>query len=453
MIQATAQRWKTYPAYKESGIEWLGQVPNEWMIKRLKFTASSTTSNVDKLTKDDEFEVFLCNYTDVYNNKFIDFSINFMPATATKTEIEKFSLVDECVIITKDSESWNDIAVPAFVPGGLEGVLCGYHLAIIKSNDINAKFLYYLLASNLINQQFQVCANGVTRFGLPQSGINNANLLIPSLDEQRAIASFLDRECVRIDALIEKKHRLLELLEEKRRAVITQAVTHGLAPSVTMKESGVEWLGEVPKLWEVKRLKFCVNSGFQYGANVAAELTDPDLPRYIRITDMNDDGTLKDDTFRSLTYEQAEPYLLRNKDILLARSGATVGKSFMYDKSMGTAAYAGYLIRISASSIIDAYYLYAFINSNSYWQWINSIFIQATIQNVSAEKYANLMLPIPSLDEQHAIVSFIDHECARIDAQRWAHEKSIALLKEYRASLITQVVTGQIDVREYEPEQ
>ena len=216
-------------------------------------------------------------------------------------------------------------------------------------------------------------------------------------------------------------------------------------PYPAYKDSGVEWLGEVPEGWEVKRLKFCVNSGFQYGANVAAELTDHDLPRYIRITDMNDDGTLKDDTFRSLAYEQAEPYLLRNKDILLARSGATVGKSFMYDKSMGTAAYAGYLIRISVNNTINADYLYAFINSDSYWQWINSIFIQATIQNVSAEKYANFVLPIPSLDEQQVIASFLDRECARIDALIEKKRRLLELLAEKRRAVITQAITRGLD--------
>ena len=216
-------------------------------------------------------------------------------------------------------------------------------------------------------------------------------------------------------------------------------------PYPVYKDSGVEWLGQLPELWEMKRLKFCVSSGFQYGANIAAELTDHDLPRYIRITDMNDDGTLKDDTFRSLAYEQAEPYLLRNKDILLARSGATVGKSFMYDKSMGIAAYAGYLIRISPHNTVNADYLYAFINSNSYWQWINSIFIQATIQNVSAEKYANLILPVPPLDEQHAIASFLDRECARIDSLIEKKRRLLELLDEKRRAVITQAVTRGLD--------
>ena len=274
---------------------------------------------------------------------------------------------------------------------------------------------------------------------------------VPSYDEQRAIATFLDQQCAQIDALITNKRRMLELLDEKRRAIITQAVTRGLDPSVPLKDSGVEWLGQVPEGWEVKRLKFCVSSGFQYGANIAAELDDTNLPRYIRITDMNDDGTLKDETFRSLPVEEAAPYILRDKDILLARSGATVGKSFIYYESMGSAAYAGYLIRIAVSKDLSSRYIYAFLNSQSYWQWIGSVFIQATIQNVSAEKYANFTMTVPPLAEQRAIADYLDAQTAALDAQRESLEKSIDLLREYRASLITHAVTGKIDVRDFVP--
>ena len=116
------------------------------------------------------------------------------------------------------------------------------------------------------------------------------------------------------------------------------------------KDSGVAWLGEIPQHWEVKRLKFLLSEPLKYGANEAAELTDTDLPRYIRITDVNEDGSLRDDTFRSLPNDIAEPYLLNEGDILLARSGATVGKTFIYRNFWGMAAYAGYLIRARIDS-------------------------------------------------------------------------------------------------------
>ncbi len=134
---------------------------------------------------------------------------------------------------------------------------------------------------------------------------------------------------------------------------------------------------------------------------------------------------------------------------MLARSGATVGKSFIYKPSWGQAAYAGYLIRARISKSNNAEFIYRFLNSRSYWDWLNSIFIQATIQNVSAEKYANLPVPIPPLNEQREIVGYVDTETARINAIANKTQQVIDRLKEYRTALITHAVTGKIDVRVY----
>ncbi|MFM6039554.1 MAG: restriction endonuclease subunit S [Sphaerospermopsis kisseleviana] len=213
------------------------------------------------------------------------------------------------------------------------------------------------------------------------------------------------------------------------------------------KDSGVEWLGDIPEHWEVTRFKFLLSEPFKYGANEAAEINDPDLPRYIRITDVKDDGSLRDDTFRSLPENIAKDYLLEEGDILLARSGATVGKTFIYRKSWGKAAYAGYLIRGRVSGQNNSDFIYKFLQSKFYWDWVNSIFIQATIQNISAEKYANLSISIPPLQEQQKIANYLDQKTAQIEEQKTKIKKAIDLLKEYRTALITNTVTGKIDVR------
>lgn len=439
--------YKSYPEYKESGVEWLGEVPRHWKIKKLKFVAVVQPSNVDKKTEDNEEPVLLCNYTDVYKNEFIDSSLEFMKATATKTEIERFSVDVGDVIVTKDSESPDDISVPACVVEKVDGLICGYHLTQIKGRDIDGKYLFRLFQSLGFSAQFVVAANGVTRFGLPQYAISNAFTSIPPETEQQTIARFLDHKTAQIDALIAKKQTLLEKLAEKRTALISHAVTKGLDPNVKMKDSGVEWLGQVPEHWNVKRLKFLVSSPLKYGANETAELTDTEFPRYIRITDVNDDGSLKEETFRSLPPEAATDYLLEDGDILLARSGATVGKSFIYRPSWGVAAYAGYLIRARMSGELDADLCFYFLQSDIYWQWLNSIFIRATIQNVSAEKYANLWLPVPSKAEQGQIIDYLATQVGSIKMQASKAEDAIEKLKEYRSALITQAVTGKIDVR------
>ncbi len=278
--------------------------------------------------------------------------------------------------------------------------------------------------------------------------IGSIEVVYPDQPEQAKILTSLDRETARIDALIEKKTRFIELLKEKRQALITHAVTKGLDPNVKMKDSGIEWIGQVPEHWEVKPFKYILSAPMSYGANESAESDDPNHPRYIRITDLTENGTLREDTFKTLPWDKAYSYLLSDGDILLARSGATVGKSFLYRETNGAACFAGYLIKASCDEEKALpKYIYAYLQSHSYWEYISGSNIQSTIQNVSAEKYSSMVLPVPQREEQATIVATLDRETARIDALISKAEQSITLLKERRAAFITAAVTGQIDLR------
>ena len=271
--------------------------------------------------------------------------------------------------------------------------------------------------------------------------------------------SFLDRETERIDSLIAKKRLLIERLQEYRTALITRAVTRGLPPeaaraagldpSPRLKPSGVEWLGDVPEHWDVIPLRRLLSEPLKYGANEAAEHDDPTHPRYVRITDIDDSDSLRDETFRSLPPDVAAPYLLEEGDLLLARSGATVGKSFLYRRAWGECAYAGYLIRARfQTQAIESRFVRYFTASDPYWQWLNSAFIQATIQNVSAERYSSLLLSVPPREEQDAIVSYLDSQTQQIDFLKTQVNSAIERLQEYRTALITSAVMGKIDVRD-----
>jgi type I restriction enzyme S subunit len=251
-----------YPKYKDSDIEWLGEIPEHWDIQKLKYIATTRFSNVDKHTVDGEQPVRLCNYVDVYYNDYVTADLGFMMATATSTEIAKFKLKKGDVIITKDSETWDDIAVPAYVSTDFDDVLCGYHLAQIRPNTdlADGEYLFRAFCARGVNDQFRVAATGITRYGLGKYWLNNALFLVPPADEQRAIAAFLDHKTAHIDALIAKKECQIELLQEKRAALISHAVTKGLDPSVPMKDSGIKWLGEIPKHWEVKQIRHIAES-------------------------------------------------------------------------------------------------------------------------------------------------------------------------------------------------
>ena len=252
-------------------------LPSDWKLEKLKFFAHVRNSNVDKIISKDEELVRLCNYTDVYYNERITPDLHFMEGSATEAEIERFRLKRDQVIITKDSEGWNDIGIPALVTEDMPEVLCGYHLSVFEPGPkLDGGFLAWLCRAEPLNDQFKLAANGVTRFGLGQHPMKNAFIALPPLDTQRRIARFLDEKTARIDGLIEKKRTLLDRLAEKRQALITRAVTKGLNRDAPVNPSGIDWLGDVPAHWEVKRLRFLLNGGTLNGLYKTKEEFDPE---------------------------------------------------------------------------------------------------------------------------------------------------------------------------------
>ena len=212
----------------------------------------------------------------------------------------------------------------------------------------------------------------------------------------------------------------------------------------TYKDSGIPWIGEIPENWRILRLKNILKCPLQYGANESGIPYKENLPRYVRITDICDNNLREDLTKLSLTEEQADGYILNDNDLLFARSGATVGKSFLYRKAFGRCAFAGYLIK---AIIQDSYpqFVYYYTQSSAYEEWKRRIFIQATIQNIGADRYSLMELPIPPLDTQESIINFLDEKCSEIDELISLQEKMIDELKAYKKSVITEAVTKGLD--------
>ena len=281
---------------------------------------------------------------------------------------------------------------------------------------------------------------GVNRRSIHQAtGIQNLDsaaylseqVRIPPLAEQRETAAALDRKSAWVGQVAQNKERLLELLREERQAWIDRAMASGMDP-----------LAGIPAHWQVTRLKFICSGAFQYGANEPAVSEDRAAPRYIRITDLNDDGTLRDDTFQSLPEPMAAPYLLEDGDILLARSGATVGKALRYRAQWGRACFAGYLVRLRPDRRkILPDYLYYYTQSRAFRRqvWVSTV--QSTIANVNAGRFGNFSIPLPPLEEQQAIVKFLDGRTQKLDALLRVVEQQLAKLREYRRALIVSAVT------------
>lgn len=225
--QAVTRGLDSNPRLKPSGIDWLGDIPEHWKISRLRNIATVRASGVDKHTMDGEPPVRLCNYVDVYKNNEITDELDFMKASATPAEIANFKLLRGDVIITKDSEDWKDIGIPAYVPQTIDNLICGYHLSLIRPyNDlIDGMFLYTSLLSEAVADQFRISATGVTRFGLSQGSIKDVQIPLPPIAEQKAISEYVKIKNESINQVIARTQKEIQLIQEYRTRLISDAVT------------------------------------------------------------------------------------------------------------------------------------------------------------------------------------------------------------------------------------
>ncbi len=447
-------KYKKYPSYKDSGVEWLGEIPEHWNVNTIKSLLEERKESNSPLKTENILS--LCMYRGV-----IPYSEKGNSGNKAKEDLTAYKLAYPGDIVLN---SMNVVAGSVGLSKYFGAVSPVYYMLRPRNKQDKVEFFNDIFQSESFQKSLFGLGNGIMvkesestgklntiRMRIPMDKLNTVLIPYPPSKEQQQIANFLDKATAKIDTLIEKQTKQIELLKEKRQAVISHAVTKGINPNVPMKDSGVEWLGVIPEHWGTSPLKFLISEPLMYGANESADRDNPNDPRYIRITDIKKDGTLHEHTFKSLPIEIAKPYLLKENSLLLTRTGATVGKSFLYEISWGVACFAGYLIKavISPNKALSKY-VYYFTNTPNYWQWLKSSQIQATIENVSAEKYSSLSLPVPSLAEQRQIVEYIDDKTSKIDILIEKSNKSIELLKEKRTALISAAVTGKIDVREFE---
>ena len=431
----------TYPAYKPSGVEWLGDVPEYWGVQ----PGRAIFAEINERDKADEQLLSVTIAHGVIRQQAL--LRDSAQKDSSRLDKSDYKLVRAGDIVYNKMRAWQGAAGVS----RYRGIVSPAYIVQRPRPGVDPLYFHRLLRIPAFATEAERWSYGIASdmWSLRPEHFKMIHFPLPPLSEQAAIVRYLDHVDRRIRRYVGAKRKLIALLEEEKQAVINQAVTRGLDPNVRLKPSGVEWLGDVPEHWEVRRLKSLLVEALKYGANEPGAHSDPDLPRYIRITDIREDGTLRNDSFRSLPTEIAEPYLLVEGDILFARSGATVGKTFQYDASWGRAAYAGYLIRARLDkSVMEPDFAAYFTQSQSYRNWILATLIQATIQNVSAERYGNLSIPLPSVAEQASIVEYLHEGTADIDTAIARARRQIALVEEYHTRLTADVVTGKLDVRE-----
>ena len=432
---------ENYSTYKKSGVSWLGDIPEHWETRRIKYVFKELDG---RSTTGDEDLLSVSQYTGV--TKKAD-KISEGDSISNAKTLVGYKTVGKGDLVINIMLAWNGSLGISPYDGITSPAYSVYRL--IEGNE---KYFGYLFTTPNAKQEFKKQSTGIidSRLRMYTDSFFNIKTALPPFSEQTAIANFLDYKLEKINRFIAKKKQLIELLTEQKSALINRAATKGINPNAKLKPSGIEWLGDIPEHWEVRRLKYCINGRLKYGANEPGGDLQTNDPRYIRITDFDKSGKLRDDTFCSLKSDLATPYLLQEGDILFARSGGTVGKTFQFKDYQGDACYAGYLIKAEPNNeIISSDFLFQYTNSGVYEQWKNIIFNKATIENIGADKYSLLPVVTPTREEQDEIVSFIETETARINKPISIIEKEIKLVEEYKTAIIADAVTGKIDVRDF----
>lgn len=432
---------KPYPKYKPSGVEWLGNVPEHWGVKRLKNALFVFNGSTPESTKDEYWDGDIIWYTpeDLGSNgkKFISDS--------------RRKITDEgCSSIGARITPPGSIIISTRAPIGHVAISSkfsctnqGCRALVPNPNHISGYFYYFLLISkNLLNS----IGKGTTFNELGTQGLSAYTILVPPLPEQQAIADFLDRETGRIDALIAKKERLLKLLAEQRAALISRAVSRGLDKAVKLKPSGVEWLGDIPGHWEVKRVKHIAN--IRYGVGEPPEYVE-DGVAFIRATNINA-GMIESENLVRINPEDI-PFTrrtwLKTGDIIVVRSGAYTGDSAIIPEEY-SGSIAGFDMVVSCRKTASSFLAYALLSK---YLRDGQIFLQkmrAAQPHLNAEELGNCLVFLPPLTEQHAIADFLDRETTKIEALSGKVKEAIKKLREYRSALISATVTGKSCVKE-----
>jgi len=441
-----------YDKYKDSGIEWIGIIPEHWKIDKLGWQGIFTASGIDKKTIKGEPLVKMINYTDIYGNKDLiltaDKKYMVVSCPETKKEIHQVNIGD--LIFTPSSETADEIGLSALVSEELPDTVYSYHVIRLRfTQDFDINFRKYLCNNNFVLNQFSKEAKGTTRQIIGRDVFKNIQVVIPPKQEQTAIATYLDRKTAQIDELIAKKERLLERYEEEKTAIINQAVTKGINPNVKMKDSGIEWLGEIPEHWEVKKLKYLANAN---PSNIDKKSKDGENEVYL----CNYVDVYKNDFINSrinfmkatATDSQIDKFTLKKGDVIATKDSETpddIGNPALVIEDFENVVCGYHLTHIKPINI-NGDFLFRFIQTKFTKSYFEISANGVTRYGLGVDKINSTLILCPPFNEQTAIVQHIEKELARINAKAEKTKKLIELLQEYKQALISEVVTGKVKV-------
>ena len=440
-------KYSKYPSYKDSGVEWLGEIPEHWIKSKIKFTSSIfgrigfrgyTTADIVEEGKG----AITLSPSNMKNDKMVYTKLTYLNWDKYY-ESPEIQIKEEDVVFVKTGSTLGKVGYIETLP---HEMTLNPQLIVFKKRKCHAKYLYYLLNTKLIKAYVDNSNNGGTIPTMTQESILNYEVPSCEYTEQQTIANYLDIATAKIDTLIEKQTKLIELLREKRQAVISTAVTRGLDNTVAMKNSGVEWLGEIPKHWEVWKMSHAFNT---IGSGTTPTSTKESY--YNGYIPWVTTGELRENTIlrtkKLLTDEAIQDNsslkLFPINSIIIAMYGATIGRLGVLGIKATTN--QACCVMTDSPSIKNPYLYYWLMG---YRDEIIKLGYGGGQPNISQDTISSLQVSAPSIKLQEKIINYLDDKTSKIDKLISKSTKAIDLLKEKRTALISSTVTGKIDVRE-----
>jgi type I restriction enzyme S subunit len=438
-----------YERYKDSGVEWLGEIPEHWEVTKVKRVATKIGSGKTPRGGSEVYVsdgvIFLRSQNVHDSGLRLDDVVHISLDIDEEMDNTRVQAGDILLNVTGAS-----IGRTTLVPSSLGAANVSQHVCIIRVPNVDARnFLAAALQGHVIKSQIELAQNGAAREGLNFEQIGNLVFALPrAAEELQAVADFLKRELERIDTLIDEQQFLIELLNEKRQAVISHAVSKGLNANVPLRDSGIEWLGEIPAHWPVEPLKRAFSS-MDYG--ISESLDSEGAVAILRMGNIQDGRVVTDD----LKYvDCVDPALiLREGDLLYNRTNSLdlIGKVGMFVGGLDLpVSFASYLVRLrTVEESIPAYFAYLLNTEGILGIARSNAFVAIGQCNLNPTRYGQLSIALPPLDEQIEITNYLDKKIAQIAVLREEAETAITIFLERRSALISAAVTGSIDIRAY----
>ena len=424
-----------YPAYIDSRIEWLGEIPSGWMtvplwtlFQRVKRTGFE---HEELLSVYRDHGVVIKSSRDDNNNN-------------ASEDLSSYQLVEPGDLAINKMKAWQGSAAIS----DHRGIVSPAYFIFHGHHREHDRFLHYLMRSLPYTAAYARISKGIrpNQWDLDSQQHSRLPIVIPPGTEQLQIADYLDAQTAKIDALIEKQEKLIEMLAERRQAVISHAVTRGLDPNAAMQASGVEWIGLIPAHWQMKRMKNL--GGIKYGLGEPPEYADEGIP-LIRATNVSV-GRITPEKMAFVNPGDISPqriYWLREGDIVVVRSGALTGDSGLIGREYA-GAIAGFDMVFRSSVItLPGFIQYTLLSTYVKSAQLDIARMRAAQPHLNAEELGNVIIATPSVEVQREIIAHLDHETSKIDALSDKAREMIEVLRERRQALVSAAVTGKIDVR------